>query len=170
MRQETRDNRQEAKGRVPKPGKAGKEGWATEYKKEYCGMLVEHFRVEPQRIVSKETYYADGGLKSKEEELIAAEFPTFQGFADKIGAPVCAFDEWKAKYPDFAEAYARAGDLQEHIWLVNGMSGLYDFRFAQFFGVNRLGYRQKQETDGGGRSGKITVEIELPEDIQKWAK
>jgi hypothetical protein len=122
-------------------------GRPTKYKEEYCDMLIEHFRVQPQIMRSKETYYADGTLKSKEEYPIAAELPTFQNFADKIDVNTDTLNEWTKKHEEFSDAYARAKQLQEHIWLVNGMSNLYNAQFAQFFGKNCLGYKDKTETE-----------------------
>lgn len=124
----------------------------TKYKKEYCDMLIQHFRVQPQITKSKKTYYADGTLKSEEEYPIAAELPTFQNFADKIDVNIDTLHEWSSKHKEFSEAYARAKQLQEHIWLVNGMSSLYNPQFAQFFGKNCLGYKDKSETEITGET------------------
>lgn len=120
-------------------------GRPSKYDLKYCEMIVDHFRVQPQITKSKETYFADGTLKSKEEYPIAAELPTFQNFADKIGVNVDTLHEWKDKHEEFSESYARAKQLQEHIWLVNSMSNLYNAQFATFFGKNCLGYKDKQE-------------------------
>ncbi len=125
----------------------------TTFKPEYCDMIIEHFRVPPQVMRSKETYYADGTIKSKEEYPVAADLPTFQGFADKFGVHVDTLHKWKEDNGAFSEAYARAKQLQEHIWLVNGMSNLYNSQFAQFFGKNCLGYKDKTETEITGLNG-----------------
>lgn len=126
----------------------GNEGGSpTKYKTEYCEMLVDFFRVQPQILKKKRTYFADGQLKSEEEYPIASELPTFQSFADKIGVHVDTLHEWKNKHEEFSEAYARAKQLQEHIWLVNSMGNLYNAQFAQFFGKNCLGYKDKTEVE-----------------------
>jgi hypothetical protein len=78
---------------------------------------------------------------------VAAMLPTFQSFADKIGVHIDTLHEWKKVHATFSEAYARAKQLQEHIWLVNGMNNLYNSQFAQFFGKNCLGYKDKTEID-----------------------
>jgi hypothetical protein len=44
----------------------------------------------------------------------------------------------------------RAKQLQEKIWLTNGMNNLYNSQFAQFFGKNCLGYKDKQEVEHTG--------------------
>lgn len=129
-------------------------GRPTLYKKEYCEMIIEHFKVQPQITKSKKTYFADGQLKSEEEYPVGAEFPTFQSFADKINVTVSTLWEWDKEYEEFSKAYAHAKELQEHIWLVNSMSNLYNAQFAQFFGKNCLGYKDKTEVDLGNKDGQ----------------
>ncbi|MFW9968637.1 MAG: hypothetical protein ACFFDF_00455 [Candidatus Odinarchaeota archaeon] len=125
-------------------------GRPTKYKKKYCEEIIDHFRIQPQIVKKKKTYYASGQVKSEEEYPVAALLPTFQSFADKIGVNIDTLHEWKSKYTEFSEAYARAKELQEHIWLVNSMSNLYNAQFAQFFGKNCLGYKDKQEVEHSG--------------------
>ena len=102
--------------------------------------------IPPQNIAYKEEYFNDGSLKSKVPVITATEIPTFQGFANKIGVNIDTLHEWKEVYSEFSEAYTRAKQIQEKIWLVNAMSGLYNAQFAQFFGKNCLGYKDKVET------------------------
>lgn len=135
-------------------------GRPTVYKSEYCEMIVDFFRVQPQITKKKKTYYASGQVKSEEEYPIAAELPTFQKFADKIGVHIDTLHEWKDKYEEFSEAYARAKQLQEHIWLVNGMSNLYNAQFAQFFGKNCLGYKDKQEVESTNMNLNAEIDTE----------
>lgn len=120
-------------------------GRPTKYKKEFCEQIIEYFRREPYTTMYKEDYFNDGTLKSRTPILTATEFPTFQGFADKLGVNGDTLVEWAKKYPEFSAAYARAKQLQERIWLTNGMNSLYNSQFAQFFGKNCLGYKDRQE-------------------------
>lgn len=128
-------------------------GRPTDYKVEYCDMIIEHFTIQPQQTVYKKTYYADGAIKSEEPVILPEQFPTFQKFADTIGVTVSTLWEWEKKYDEFSKAYARAKQLQENIWLVNGMSNLYNSQFAQFFGKNCLGYKDRTETELTGANG-----------------
>lgn len=137
-------------------------GRPTEYKEEYCEMIIQYFSVEPQQTVYKKTYYANGQLKSEEPVTLAEQIPTFQKFADSIGVHVDTLHEWKKTYKEFSESYARAKQLQEGIWLINGMSGLYNSQFAQFFGKNCLGYKDKSETELMGKDGGA-IQIESTE-------
>ncbi|MEG1945234.1 MAG: terminase small subunit [Oscillospiraceae bacterium] len=130
-------------------------GCPTKYKKEYCRKIIEFFDVEPQETTTRETFYPNGKLKSKEQIVNAQTLPTFQGFAHKISVHVDTLHEWCKEYAEFSEAYARAKQLQENIWLVNGLSNLYNAQFAMFFGKNCLGYRDKSELDVGNSDGKV---------------
>ena len=122
-------------------------GRPSKYKPEYCEQIIQYFSVQPQQVDYKETYFADGTLKSKEPITMAQQLPTFQKFADIIGVHIDTLLEWNKEHEEFSLAYARAKQLQESIWLINGMSGLYNSQFAQFFGKNCLGYKDKTEQE-----------------------
>lgn len=130
-------------------------GRPPKYKKEYCDEIIAYFRKPPYETTLKEEYFYDGSLKSRIPVTTATEFPTFQGFADKIEVHIDTLNEWCKKYKEFSEAYKRAKQLQEKIWLVNSMQNLYNPAFAQFFGKNCLGYKDKQEIE---HSGNIKLE------------
>lgn len=124
-----------------------KRGAPTKYKKRYCDDIIAYFRVPPYRMATKRTYYQNGNIKSEEEFPIANDLPTFQGFADSIGVHVDTLSEWRKVHPEFSEAYARARAIQDSIVQINGLSGLYNSQYAQFFSKNCLGYKDKQEID-----------------------
>lgn len=130
-------------------------GRPSKYKEEYCEKILEYFKKTPYKTEYKEEYFVDGSLKSKVPIITATEFPTFQGFADEIEVHIDTLNEWCKVHEKFSEAYMRAKQLQEKIWLVNSMQNLYNAQFAQFFGKNCLGYRDKQEIE---HSGKLKLE------------
>lgn len=133
--------------RPPRPG----DGRPTTYRPEYCNMMIEYFDRPPEVTHYKRTYGTDGTIKSEEPIIRGAEFPTFQGFAKTIGTTHKTLLDWKEANADFCEAYARAKEIQESIWLVGGMGNLYNSQFAQFFGKNCLGYKDKTETELSGK-------------------
>ena len=49
------------------------------------------------------------------------------------------------------------------------MSGLYNAQFAQFFGKNCLGYKDKQEIEQSGELNN-TIMVKLAGDIGEWGK
>ena len=132
-------------------------GRPTKYDPMYCEKIIEFFDVSAQQTVYKRPYFPDGQIKSEDPVILPAPLPTFQKFADLIGVHVDTLHEWYREYKDFSEAYARAKQLQESIWLVNGMSGLYNAQFAQFFGKNCLGYKDRHDVDV-----ETAVRYELP--------
>jgi len=128
-------------------------GRPTKYQPEYCQDIINYFEREPFTTMYKKEYFNNGELKSETPILTANEFPTFQGFAHKISVNIDTLHQWKEDYPEFSEAYAHAKQLQEQVWLVNGMQNLYNSQFAQFFGKNCLGYKDKTETEITGLDG-----------------
>ena len=136
-------------------------GRPTKYKEEYCDAIVQYFSVQPQQTTYRRTYYADGTINSEEPITLAEQIPTFQGFANDIGVHVDTLIEWAKIDKKFSEAYARAKQLQEKIWLINGMSGLYNSQFAQFFGKNCWGYKDKTETE---HTGDVTISIKIEDE------
>lgn len=130
-------------------------GAPTKYKKEYCEKVIDFFRIEPYETKIQKEFFSDGSIRSEKVVIIPTKFPTFQDFADSIGVHIDTLNEWCKKHEEFSEAYARAKQLQEKIWLINGMNGQYNSQFAIFFGKNCLGYKDKQELE---HSGKLKLE------------
>ena len=131
---------------IVEPKHAG--GRPTKYKPEYCDMIVDYFRREPVTVLYKKEYNRDGSLKCETPITTATEFPTFQGFADSIDVNDDTLVEWAKVYDGFSASYARAKQLQHQIWLINSMDNRYNSQFAQFFGANCLGYKNKSEITG----------------------
>jgi hypothetical protein len=148
-------------------GKKSNAGAPTKYKEEYCQGIIGYFTVQPQQVVYKKSYFADGTLKSEEPVTLPAQLPTFQGYADNIGVHIDTLNEWCKIHEEFSEAYARAKQLQEKIWLVNGMSNLYNSQFAQFFGKNCLGYKDTQQIESKNVNLNGDLDDLTPEERQK---
>ena len=130
-----------------KPNGKNDTGRPTKYKPEYCKKIIDYFNQPPVITTYKKTYYADGSVKSEEPVMLPCDFPSFQGFASLIEVDVHTLDDWCAEHSDFSTAYARAKQMQENLWLINGMNGQYNSQFAQFFGKNCLGYKDKTEQE-----------------------
>jgi hypothetical protein len=125
-----------------------KTGRPTKYKPEYCEMIIEYFDQAPTTTIYKTDYNRDGSVKSETPITVATQFPTFQGFAHSLDVGMTSLIDWQNNYPEFAIAYARAKGLQEQIWLINSMDNRYNSQFAQFFGKNCLGYKDRTELSG----------------------
>ena len=132
-------------------------GRPTKYRPEYCEEIIEYFERPPQRIEYKREYNHDGSIKKEEPITLGAEFPSLAGFAAKIGVDKLTLLRWKDEHKEFCSAYTRAKEIQENIWLINGMGGQYNSQFAQFFGKNCLGYKDKQD---------ITIDQDKPFEVK----
>lgn len=142
-------------------------GRPSKYDDKYCQDIIDFFQKPPNCVNWKEEYYKDGSLKCKTPIITASEFPTFQKFANSIGVGTSTLHDWMRDNEEFAEAYARAKEMQEHIWLVNGMQNLYNAQFAQFFGKNCLGYKDKVEVEA---NVDTTITVTLEGDLDRLAR
>lgn len=121
-------------------------GRPTKYKPEYCESIIEYFDVEHTRIVEERFYYKNGDEKVKEIE-VANELPTVEGYAHSIGVNKTTLHEWNKKHTEFSNAFKKARELQEKMWLTNSLKGLYPGAFTIFAGKNMFGWRDKQDIE-----------------------
>ncbi len=127
------------------------------YKRAYCQKMLDYFSAPPQRMEKKMTYYPDGSVKSEEPVLLPAPLPTFQAFAQSVGASVAELNAWRSEHPEFDAACQRAQQMQENAWIVGSLAGHYNSSFAQFFGKTVLGYGERG--DGEKEPPVITVRV-----------
>lgn len=133
-----------APGEKP-PGYAGR-GRPSLYRPEYDAMIVEYFKKEPYTEVDVEQ---PNGLVKRQR--MATDPPMLAGFASSIGASRDSVNRWatevtpdgKPKYPDFADAYARARELNESMLARGAMLGLYEPRFSGFVMKNLYGWQDQ---------------------------
>ena len=130
----------------------------AKYEKRYCDEIIRYFDKPAVIFHSENSYYPDGTIKGEKTISEAIEFPTFQGFRAKIGVHVSTLYLWKDRHKEFEKAYNMAKQLQEKIWLVNSMNGFYNSSFAQFFGKNCLGYKEKSEQEVKSDGFRIIIE------------
>ena len=74
----------------------------------------------------------------------AVEFPTIERFCSTIGISKPTLHEWRNRYPEFSNAYEKAKQLQESLWIENSMKGRYNTPFTIFLGKNVFGWTDKQ--------------------------
>lgn len=138
-------------------------GRPTKYDEKYCEEILSFFDVEKTKIILEKFYYKNGEEKEKEVE-VANELPTIQRFCHNIGINKSTLHEWVKKHKEFTDAYKKAKDLQEDMWLTNSLKGLYPGAFTIFAGKNMFGWRDKTETDittGGERINKADVTVKI---------
>lgn len=121
-------------------------GRPTKYKPIYCKKLLNYFD-KPPSIVLKETIYMKNGDKKEKDLSIIPEFPTIEGFCQQLKISKQTLHTWTTKHKEFMDAYTRAKEIQEHIWLTNSMRGLYNPQFAIFAGKNMFKWKDKSESE-----------------------
>lgn len=128
------------------PGYAGT-GRPGLYRPEYAEQIIAFFDVEPYKEVTVE------GRSGPRVELVPNTFPTLQRFAHRIGVRATTVSDWatavdsegKPRHPEFAEAYARARELQEALFVEGTVAGVFSDRFAPFMAKNMFGWKDKTE-------------------------
>ncbi len=134
-------------------------GRPSSYDPKYCEEIIAYFSVKP--------YQRSEDTKALE----AADFPSFAGFACKIGVHRETLLNWTEKHPEFFDAYKRAKELQENFLLINGMRELVHPAFAIFTAKNVLGYRDKQPGEVDtivNNTNKIEVQkVDIEERVQQ---
>ena len=134
-------------------------GRPSDYKPEYCKMLIDFFSIEPTRDV--DTVYERGQTKKTETKVLPNDFPTLERFCSNIGCDTSTLVRWSKDYPDFHSAYTRAKQLQKDNLIRGAMSGVYDSRFSQFVAINATDMRDKVQLTGS-EDGPVIIQIVPP--------
>ena len=117
---------------------------AGKYKKKFIEEILLYFSAEPTK---------------------DAEYPTFEGFAKKIGVTVRTMERWAAEKEDFGEAYERCRDVQKRFLIIGGLTERYNSAFAKFLcgvhGMSDKNAANEKDGDTGGSSGGLDVVITL---------
>jgi hypothetical protein len=116
----------------------------TKYKKRFCKEIIEYFD-QPATKEVPITYITKKGTERHTTETKPNKLPTVNGFCNKINIVRQTLLNWTEQHPEFLDAYTRARQYQEDIWLENGLLGLYNPGFAILLGKNVFGYKDKQD-------------------------
>lgn len=127
-------------------------GRPTDYRPEYCQMIVDHFSIEPFEV---ETDHQGKPI------ITANKLPTLTNFAMKIGVCRDTIHEWSRTHPAFSDAVKKAKELQEEILMQNGLFGGYDKTFAIFTAKNVCGWKDKHEVDHQSSDGSMASPKEI---------
>ena len=90
----------------------------------------------------------------KNEGSDGADFPTFAGFAERIGVNLGEMQQWRQTNEAFARAWDECRERQKARLIVGGLTKRYDPSFCKFL----LG-----EICPGDESGTFTVSVEVIE-------
>jgi len=122
-------------------------GRPTKYRPEFAEKIVVYFDVEPEVEVKVEQ---PSGLVKLQR--MSAKPPMLVGFAKSIGVDLTTLNRWateidagtgKPRWPDFADSYAHARELQEALIAQGALMGLYDSKACQFLLKNLHGWQDQ---------------------------
>lgn len=87
-------------------------GRPTTYRPEYCEAILDFFERDPWEI----SYDAKGTAKMVPKD----KMPTAGRWCREMGVPIRTFNDWVNRYPEFADAYATAQEMQKSFILESG--------------------------------------------------
>lgn len=151
--------------------------------KEIAKAMIEFFDIDYTQVLTETITTKNGGEKVKEIR-IGANFPTIISFCRKEKFTKDTLhrlikqkkENGDLVHPELSDAYKRAKEIQEDIWLNNSLNGHYNAQFAIFAGKNIFNYKDKSERDlttGGKPMSALLDELEdddpqqTPEDEQE---
>lgn len=135
------------------------------YKKEYTEQLIEYFSEPPTRVEYIKHYNARGEITMEEPVVLGADYPTFEGFAIKIGVTARTLENWAESYPTtFGRAYEMAKDMQKNMIVVNALGGRYNGNFAKFIASAQFDMAEKTKQEIGAGDGlEVIVNVKTPD-------
>lgn len=130
----------------PAPPRQRGPGRPTSYRHEFAAKIIEFFDVEPFEDIP--VPQPSGLVKL---QRMPRKPPMLGAFAKSIGVSKTAVDTWATavnsdgspRYPEFAEAYARARVMQEELLTVGGSMGAYESRFLAMVMKNLCGWQDQ---------------------------
>lgn len=128
-------------------------GSGSKYEKKYCRLIVQYFQRKAKgktRKLAPVTTVQKGEKSYLKTEVrqICAELPTIQGFADSIKIPCGTVKQWAKDHEEFADAYARAKDIQFKLLIDRGLTRQYDTQAFIFVAKNITDMRDTQVLAG----------------------
>ena len=157
------------RGRFTKENKIGEEtrfqkenAAACKYHEKYADELIEYFNQPATRIEYRETFNSNGVLIKRTPVVIANDYPTFEKFAADHNVTVNTLLNWRDQSRRFANAYARAKEMQKITLVQNTLRGMYNPMFAKLLAVNEHGMTEKVEN-----KSEVTFSVSLSEDIDE---
>lgn len=137
---------------------------ASKYKEKYADEMYEYFNVPPTHAEPIVEMNKNGVEVTVGREIIPTDYPTFEGFAAKIGVDTDTLRNWCEEHDRFRHCYAWAREKQREILLVNGIAGRYNPNFAKFVAINCHGMQEKVATENTG-----PVQVHLSGEVDEEA-
>lgn len=121
-------------------------GRPSKYDPKYVEEMIEYFSVEPYFEVMKKIATKSGDV-IEVPHIETSDFPSFAGFAVKIGVSSSTLKEWRDAEPDFSAAYKSCKDMQERFLSILGLKGHINTAFGIFTAKNVIGWRDKTDEE-----------------------
>jgi len=136
-----------------------KTGRPTKYKKEYCQGIIDYFKnFEPyEELPVKETVNEDNTTTTETKRFPVAP-PSLSKYATSIDVCRDTLHEWKKNNPEFSDAFRKAKDIYEDIYIDGGLLGYYHHGFTALCMQNRFEWVSKSES-------KSQVEVTTTEEL-----
>lgn len=116
---------------------------ASKFKARYTDDMYEYFNRPATSVEEVPVYNKDGIYVRMDKIVVAAEYPTFEGFATSIGVTTDTLRNWCEENDRFRHCYAWARERQKGILMVNTIGGHYNANFAKFVAINCHGMQDK---------------------------
>lgn len=122
-------------------------GRPTKYKKEYCQELID-FAANAELYYESpvETQDRKGNVTTAMKRIANAP-PFLQDFAKKLNVNPSTLYEWAKKHTEFSNAIKDYEQVFGRFLQENALLGHYNAAFAIFVAKNRMGWKDKLETD-----------------------
>ena len=117
----------------------------TDYRHKYCEGIVD--------------YYISA-LKDVDSKGIVKRYPSFVGYAMKIGVTVRTIQNWRKEHTRFDEACEMCEELKKDDLLHNGLTFHVHANFAKFVLSSQYGMREKVEITNNNDDIMISKEME----------
>ena len=157
------------RGRFTKANKIGEEtrfqkenAAACKYHEKYADELIEYFNQPSTRTEYKEVFNNQGILIKRTPVVVANDYPTFEAFAASHGVTVNTLLNWRDQSRRFANAYARAKEMQKIKLVQNTLRGMYNPMFAKLLAVNEHGMTEKVEN-----KNEVTFNVCIPDEVDE---
>jgi len=118
-------------------------GRPTQYKPEYCQLILDYFDIKPS---------TDG---------IPCDIPFMTRFVRKeLKVDYSTFLDWVEKHPDFAQSVNTCEKIVKEILITNSLNGLYQTKDFKFIAMNLTDMTDKSEVK---HSGEMSIGSSLEE-------
>lgn len=123
-------------------------GRPSRYRPEYCEAVIKYFSVD-----SWEMYNTN---KNGNAQIIpSGRMPTFERWAAELGVGARTLGDWIDTYPEFAEAYSIAKDLQKAFLMELGAAGVGNQTIQLMLRTNHGMKEEKEESPADNLAAQL---------------